>query len=331
MATLTPKLTATPSVPPTYNVGMAETFSWVPIEGADRPLFARAGYITNLDDLTISLSAGSISVSDISIKDGNSSRLADVESVEGFNSLRVATQNLNPELDTVSLADKLGNNVTVTEATSSLNVNITNPTSLPVVVSSFGVNSDAFGRLRTSTPLTLFDSAHRFQDNSLWATLTANGGTFDFNANQGLMDLSVTTAAGSEVIRETTKVFPYQSGKGLLSMNTFVMAPSATNLRQRVGYFGSENGFYLELSGSNVSFVRRSLVTGSVVNTPASQSQWNVDKLDGNGPSGLTLDITKAHILWMDFEWLGTGTVRIGFVINGQFIHCHSFHHANLI
>jgi hypothetical protein len=53
--------------------------------------------------------------------------------------------------------------------------------------------------------------------------------------------------------------------------------------------------------------------------------------MDGTGPSSLTLDITKAQILWMDIEWLGLGTVRMGFVINGQFIHCHSFHHANII
>ena len=33
----------------------------------------------------------------------------------------------------------------------------------------------------------------------------------------------------------------------------------------------------------------------------------------------------------MDIEWLGVGTIRTGFVINGQFIVCHSFHHANII
>ena len=80
-----------------------------------------------------------------------------------------------------------------------------------------------------------------------------------------------------------------------------------------------------------MSFVERSSVTGSVVETRAAKSNWNVDKLDGDGPSGLTLDITKAQIFWMDIEWLGLGTVRLGFVIDGVFIHCHSFHHANLI
>jgi hypothetical protein len=62
-----------------------------------------------------------------------------------------------------------------------------------------------------------------------------------------------------------------------------------------------------------------------------SQANWNIDTLDGQGPSGFTLDITKAQIHWTDIEWLGLGTVRTGFVINGQFVHCHSFHHANLL
>ena len=190
---------------------------------------------------------------------------------------------------------------------------------------------DAFGRIRSSSPLTLFDSSHRYRDNGLWNTDTATGGTSSFNANQGLIDLSVTTTSGSRVYRETTKVFSYQPGKSLLVMSTFVLSPAKTGLRQRIGYFGADNGLYLELADSTLSFVERSLVTGIVSETRVSQANWNIDKLDGTGPSGYTLDITKAQVLWMDIEWLGLGTVRLGFVIDGKFIHCHSFNHANLI
>ena len=76
---------------------------------------------------------------------------------------------------------------------------------------------------------------------------------------------------------------------------------------------------------------KRSSVTGSATETRVSQANWNIDKLDGSGQSGITFDITKAQIMWMDIEWLGLGTVRLGFVIDGKFIHCHSFHHANII
>jgi hypothetical protein len=210
-------------------------------------------------------------------------------------------------------------------------IDATNDGKLEVDASFSGVSVDAFARLRTSSPLTLFDSSHRYSDNGLWATSTANSGAATFSANEGLVNLSVTTASGSKVYRETTKCFSYQPGKSLLALNTFVMNPAKAGLRQRSGYYGAANGIFLELDGSTLSFVERSSVSGSVVETKVSQANWNNDKLDGSGESGLTLDLVKAQIMWMDIEWLGLGTVRLGFVINGVFIHCHSFHHANLI
>lgn len=207
-----------------------------------------------------------------------------------------------------------------------LNVAITSP-----LTGNPSPATDAFGRQRVSNPLTLFDSSHRYRDNGLWNNSTANGGTTTFRANEGLVDLDVTTTSGSRVYRETTKVFSYQPGKSLLVMSTFVMAVAKTGLRQRVGYFGADNGMFLELDNSTLSFVERSLSTGIVTETKVSRSNWNIDKLDGSGPSALILDITKAQILWMDIEWLGLGSVRMGFVIDGKFIPCHVFHHANLI
>jgi hypothetical protein len=192
-------------------------------------------------------------------------------------------------------------------------------------------NIDAFGRLRVSEPFTLFDSSHRFDDNGLWSTATAVSGTATFDANEGLINLGVTAASGSEVVRETTKVFAYQPGKSLLVLSTFVMNAAKTGLRQRVGYYGAANGYYLEQNDSTVSFVERSSVSGALVDTPVAQANWNVDPLNGSGPSGITLDLTKAQILFMDLEWLGVGTVRMGFVIDGNFYVCHKFQHANII
>jgi hypothetical protein len=195
------------------------------------------------------------------------------------------------------------------------------------------IATDAFGRLRISTPLTLFDSSHRYRDNNLWSSLVVGtGSTVGFVTAQGLIQIGIGTTAGCSVIRETSKVFPYQPGKSLQVMNTFVMNPPKTNLRQRIGYFGADNGMYLELDGGTLYFVERSLSLGT--ETRISQNTWNIDTMLGAGhlnPSGITLDISKAQILWMDIEWLGVGTVRLGFVVDGKFIHCHSFHHANLI
>jgi hypothetical protein len=192
-------------------------------------------------------------------------------------------------------------------------------------------SNDAFGRQRVSNPFTLFDSSHRFKDNNLWSTATTGTASATFDANEGLVDLEVDNTINSEVVRETTKVFAYQAGKSLLVMNTLVMQSAKTGLRQRVGYYGTNNGIYIELANSVLYIVKRSSISGSIVDTRIAQSSWSNDKLDGSGPSGLTLDISKAQILWMDIEWLGVGSVRTGFIINGQFVLCHIFHHANLI
>jgi len=197
-----------------------------------------------------------------------------------------------------------------------------------------GMAVDAFGRARVTTPLTLFDSSHRYRDNGLWSTSNTAGTSYAFNQNEGLVNLNVKTGANQEIIRETTKVFSYQPGKSLQVLNTFVMQPAKTGLRQRVGYFGANNGIYLEQSNSDIYFVERSWNTGALVESRVSQANWNIDTLLGNvnsSPSHRTLDLTKAQILFSDIEWLGVGSVRCGFVIDGQLIHCHSFHHANFL
>lgn len=193
----------------------------------------------------------------------------------------------------------------------------------------YDMTVDAFGRARTSQPLTLFDSFHRYQDNGKSSVYIAGGGTNTYDSDSSSILLNVGTASGDEVIRETSRVFAYQPGKSLQIFITFCMNSPKTNLRQRSGYFSTQNGIFVQQNNTEISFVRRSYVTGSVVDTVIPKADWNIDKLDGNGPSGKTLDLTKTQIFFMDIEWLGVGTVRCGFVINGELVHCHSFHHAN--
>lgn len=192
-----------------------------------------------------------------------------------------------------------------------------------------GMSVDAFGRARSSQPFTLFDSSHRYEENDKFATANSSTGSYSFASNTASIDCVVDTTSGAYVYRESNRVFSYQPGKSLQVLNTFVMNPAKTGLRQRVGYFSSENGFFLERTGSTVQFVKRSKVTGAVVDTPVVQNSWNVDKLDGTGASLLTLNLDDPQILFIDMEWLGVGSVRMGFVIDGKFVHCHTFNHAN--
>lgn len=203
----------------------------------------------------------------------------------------------------------------------------------PVYVTLPPTQSDAFGRLRVSDPLTIFDSQNRYAIDPQFDTATATGGAATFLTNESSVALTVTSSSGSSVVRQSFRVFPYQPGKSLLVLETFVMdAVVNANLTQRVGYYNTENGVFFQKVDSALSFVLRSFVTGVVSDArTVPQSSWNGDKLDGTGPSGITLDTSKAQILFMDFEWLGVGSVRCGFVINGQFIVAHTFENANQI
>ena len=204
-------------------------------------------------------------------------------------------------------------------------------TANPIPISIGGTNVDAFGRLRVSQPYTIFDSQNRYAIDNQFDTSTATGGSTTYLPNEASVRMDVTTSSGSEVVRQSYRCMPYQPGKGLLLLATFVMNSPKTGLRQRVGYFGTQNGVFLQQADSTVSFVLRSYISGSVDDTSraVNQANWNGDKLDGTGDSGYTLDLTKAQILWMDFEWLGVGSVRCGFIINGEYIVCHTFNNAN--
>ena len=96
-----------------------------------------------------------------------------------------------------------------------------------------------------------------------------------------------------------------------------------TNLRQRVGYFTTNNGIYFENDGTYNYLVIRSYSSGSLVEDRVRQDAWD------NPFAALNVDRTQ--IFWTDIEWLGVGSVRCGFVINGAYVLCHTFHHANIV
>ena len=200
-----------------------------------------------------------------------------------------------------------------------------------VVISSFsGATADAFGRLRVSQPYTLFDAQARYFDHGLFASNTAGTANVVYVQNQSSFQLNVGTASGDSVLRETLKPFPYQPGKSQLTLNSFCFNTPKTNLRQRVGLFDANDGVYFENDGTYNYFVIRSGSTG--VEERVRQDSWNVNTLNplySPNPSGITLYPARTQIMFTDVEWLGVGTVRAGFVIDGAYIICHSFNHAN--
>jgi hypothetical protein len=275
---------------------------------------------------------GTVAVSSIS---------SNVTVVDGGGSLTVdgnvgVTGNVNIGTMPNVNANITGGNVTVAQGTDpwvvtgNLTATIDNNTS--VIISGFsGATSDAFGRLRVSEPYTLFDTNNRYYDHNQFSTATSGTANVVYVENQSSFQLNVGSASGDSVIRETMKVFPYQPGKSQLSLLTFCMNTPKTNLRQRVGLFGANDGVFFENDGTYNYMVIRSGSTG--VEERVRQDAWNGDRLNGaggaNNPSGITLYPNRTQIYYADVEWLGVGNVRVGFIINGVYILCHTFQHAN--
>jgi len=92
---------------------------------------------------------------------------------------------------------------------------------------------DAFGRLRVSNPLTIFDSKNVLSKNNLFDESVTGSATVTYTANKSTVNLNCTEASGDKVIRQSKRVMSYQPGKSLLIFNTFVMNTQPENFRTK--------------------------------------------------------------------------------------------------
>lgn len=193
-------------------------------------------------------------------------------------------------------------------------------------------NLDAFARLRVSNPETIFDSKQIFDKQDLfWSDEITGAGGITYNTNQASTTLTVATASAEMTSRQSYQYFNYQPGKSQLILMTGIIGSASPNFTQRIGQFNSDNGLFFEVTSAGIGVVRRTFTSGSAVDTRINQADWNIDKLDGTGKSGYTLDLTKTQIFFFDYEWLGVGTVRFGLFIDGKPIYCHYIHNANVL
>jgi hypothetical protein len=207
--------------------------------------------------------------------------------------------------------------------------------SLRVSLANDNASNDAFQRLRISSPQTLFDSKQLHDNQPLFwddQELVGSGTTSSHYPDRASSILGVSATTSGTRARQTFQRFNYQPGKSQLVFMTGVVDKSGggTGITRSVGAFDANNGIFFKDDEGTNKFVIRSSVSGSPVDTEVAQANWNVDKLDGTGTSGYTLDVSKAQIMVFDYEWLGVGRVRCGFVIDGKIIYAHEFLHANV-
>lgn len=193
-------------------------------------------------------------------------------------------------------------------------------------------NLDAFSRLRMSSPETIFDSKQLgdkqplFWDDQL---VSGAGGASTYNANQASTTLSVANLTAGRRVRQTFRRFNYQPGKSQLFIQTGIIGTAATGIKRKIGMFDDKNGLFFDQLSTGIGVTVRTYTSGSAVDNRVTQANWNLDKMDGTGASGINLDFSKCQIMFSDFEWLGVGRIRFGFVVDGKPVYCHEVLNAN--
>lgn len=201
---------------------------------------------------------------------------------------------------------------------------------LPVVID--GGQSDAFGRVRISAPVQMFESQLTSGPGDLiWITSTSASGAALWLSTQSAVELSVPGTSGAFAIRQTYEYIRYQPGKSQQILLTAVVGSSSTNIVKDWGYGDRYNGIFFRQDSTGLNVVIRSTTTGVFSERVVSQANFNMDKMDGNGPSRFKFDPTMGNIYWIDFQWLGVGEVRMGVVTNNSYVTAHIFRNSNAL
>lgn len=191
-------------------------------------------------------------------------------------------------------------------------------------------NTDAFGRQTVTVPYTLGDYKHLYGIDPNFLEYATNGATIQYVANQACARLTTSSNSASRLVHQSKFYHHYMPGKSQLILSSFNFYAAVPNVTKRTGYFDDNNGIYFEQAGDGtLSFVIRSYVSGSAVETRVTQANWNRNKCNGVGPNAFTIDITKTQLIFIDFQWLGVGRVRVGFVHEGDYVLAHVFDHSN--
>jgi hypothetical protein len=199
-----------------------------------------------------------------------------------------------------------------------------------------GAQLDAFSRLRVAEPVELFSKACEYDNQPLFYQNVLTGGAGQAYS-AATTSTTLTVAGGTDsAIRQSRWYVRYRPGKSQQIFVTGNFGGPQVNVVKRIGYFDDDtqpqstgDGLFFEVDGSGIYAVLRSSTSGSSVDTRVAQADWNLDKLDGTGPSGVTLDLTKEQVVVLDFGWLGSATIRWGFVVNCRVVLVHQVGPAN--
>lgn len=196
--------------------------------------------------------------------------------------------------------------------------------------------TDPYQRARVSYPVTLFEESYQFfpvgpltipPHPTQFSQLTVGSGAFTRPALFANITATVGGDAGARAVWQTRSYFLSQLGKGFGIFTTGNLGVNIANVITRIGAYDDDHGGFFEQNGTLGVLRVVFRANGSDANA-IPQSAWNLDKLDGTGPSGQTLNMANGQSFMID---AGAGRVRFGFVLNGVITYCHSISVSNLV
>lgn len=196
---------------------------------------------------------------------------------------------------------------------------------------SSAVSADAFGRARVSEPYTLADYSHVYgEDTEILSKTSGNASSVTFDINKAKAILTIGTGVNDYVIHQSRMHHHYMPGKSQVTLQSFNFTGERSGTNKRIGLFNDYNGIFFQLSGDGTKqIVLRSDVSGSINDEVINQTNWNIDTCNGSGLSNFNLNLANTQLFYADFQWLGVGRLRAGFVHDGKMIVAHEFYNSN--
>jgi hypothetical protein len=188
-------------------------------------------------------------------------------------------------------------------------------------------------RLKVSPYQTVFFNTFQYgKETDVWdERLVGVGATATFNASSSNVVMEVGSAAGSSVVRQTKNVMRYIPGRSATLAFSIRLDTPQVGIRRRFGLFDDNNGAYFEDNGGTYAYVIRSNTTGIVTERRVYRDDWNGEKFDGNGYTGVTADPTKQQMISINYEWYGAGLVEFAWLMKNETIPSHTFENSNTL
>jgi hypothetical protein len=164
---------------------------------------------------------------------------------------------------------------------------------------------------RQASEVVAFEADHAGGvDARAYYSTTSGGGTVAAVAVESGLKAAVTTASGDRALLQSQARPRAAAGRGRATVIVGHTSGTSTGQVKRWGAFTDDDGYFFQLDGETLSIVRRTKVSGSVVETEIANAQWNVDSN--------TIEPTKTHVWEIREAWPNSDA---RFFVDGVHVH----------